>query len=309
MMRRFSILFLVTIAFLVSVPASSGAETLKVAHAYNDGIRELRHRLLTVMERELAARSPDVRLKIYPKGQLFAEGDILAGLQAGTLEMALIPLARLEPLDPTFASLSQPGIATTLTRAYALRGENRLEAMDRLLAAQGVRALVDVWLPGAVVSRAGGCCAPPQDLGGRAVYAASGQLFRGLETAGISVQRVLDPSKATVLLVTEVDLLDGSTVTVGDGACVVLPEKTAPWFDYTVVLISDQAWNRLSEGQQASLREAALMAQAYGMAALERAMKAPQDRASVIGKAGVQVKVFSPQDVEGWVSLLGPQAP
>lgn len=273
------------------------ATTLKAAHPYGDSLREVRHRLLEVMARELRRRAPDLDLKIYPRGRLFAASELWLGLTSGTLELALLPLAPLAGVDPVFADPGLPGLVTTSAEAKALHDAPLMQAVRRALLDRGVRVLADVWVPGAFVSRDGVCRHAPADFAG--VTLADGGRAVGEIAATQGARRGADEAKAQVVAQPDLDLLTAE----GTGLCASVAGPGAVWFDFQPLVMGERAWQRLSPGDQVALRQAAAAAQEYARVAVEQAMEAPDVRLEAFVKQGGRLHVFTPEDLLAWSAL------
>ncbi|GEO80472.1 type 2 periplasmic-binding domain-containing protein [Pararhodospirillum oryzae] len=290
------------------------AHTLKAAHGYEEGLRETRHRMLEVLARELAAREPSLRLKIYGRGRLFTPAEMWIGLMSGTLEVASLPLTTLRGVDPVFARPARPGLATTLEDAYGLAQGPLMRTVRETLARHGVRVLADLWLPGALIARDGSCAHRPADLAGKR-FDPGGRPLGGVARAHGAVLQEADkapvsgPSRepAAVEAVAELDILGGLPLPAS--ACVTLPGPAAPWFEYHPVLMSEKTWAGLSERQQAAVMEAARSAETYARVALSRALAASEARLATAAREGARVEFFTPEEARAWIPPAPPVAP
>ncbi|MBE1237642.1 hypothetical protein IHV25_08275 [Phaeovibrio sulfidiphilus] len=305
--RSFLIVF-----FLVSaaLPPAAQARTLKVAHPYSDTSRDVRHRMLQVFARELAAVSPDLRVRLYPDGKLFGETELPDGLSAGTLEMALLSRARIEALVPELSPTpaQDPTADTECAPGSPFPGETGRGNLA--LQARGLKWLGGLWLPTAVFDRGGECRATPGDLAGARTLYLPFDAPMGLlkATSGALINRVADPQSASAGILPEVDLTDGQPLRLPEGACIVLQGANARLYDYVALVISLPAWMSLDEPQRAALTEAAAVATQYGVASLSRTLDAPEDRLTAVSQGGrLQARFQTPEEEATW--LPRPHAP
>lgn len=265
---------------------------------------------MEVLANQLAQRTGGVGIKIYPRGILFREGELWTGLTSGTLEIAVLPLARLRALDPIFAAPTLPGLAATEDRAHALSKGPAMEKIRAALEARGVRVLADMWVPGVFLTEGRTCLGAPDSLKDERV-AAGGRMAgdlamgQGAELAPMELgdaPQLLDGREGiSVVVAPELDLIDGGAPKAR--TCVTLSNGIVPWFDYEPILITQKAWNLLTPSQGEALTEAAAFAESYGRKMMNQSL---QTRLQGFAKDTVTWSVFTEEDYRAWRRLSLP---
>lgn len=92
----------------------------------------------TEIEQSTAGR---VKLQYYPAGTLASDSAILQSVSAGTVEIAVIPIARLEPLDRRFAVFSAPFLFTDFGGATRFEASPASQQMLTALGAKGLTGI------------------------------------------------------------------------------------------------------------------------------------------------------------------------
>jgi TRAP-type C4-dicarboxylate transport system substrate-binding protein len=247
-----------------------------------------------------------VNVKLFPNGSLVGAKEQYAALQQGALEMSVFPLFYASGRDPIFNITMMPGLVRNHEEAKAWQKSEIGERVEQIAEEKGVKILTWVWNSG-VFAVKGDPIVDPEDV-------RSGMVMRG---AGASTEEVLEAAGAGISSLPSSEIysafqtgvLDGVTTSASSVVSFNLQEQidsyTAPtrnsiWFGMQPLIISLDAWKKLSPQQQEQLEAVGQELQDFAYEASQEDDKTASD---LLGAAGVRVAEMDDQAFARWQAL------
>ncbi len=288
---------------LVLAPASHAAlgQEIRLAHQWAETV-DGRDRAAQIFAQEVEVRSPGLKVRVAP-GSPLKPAEMLAALQAGRLEMAVLPLGYAGVQVPEFALAGLPGLVPDLDAARELKGSPMHAALQSFAQARGIRLLSWWWAPGGFFTRDMQVFGPAS-VRGVTMQAANPLFERTLKAAGASVIDVPSPDLAAAMQSGKLD----AVVATYELFMSLRLDKHAKFatignslfMDFCPLVISLAAWKKLNPQQQKVFEEAAAISDAYFDAA-QRDLARRMER--TLQRGGVAIWRMSQDDYLAWLAL------
>jgi TRAP-type C4-dicarboxylate transport system substrate-binding protein len=284
---------------------AAAAQEIKISHqwkANTDG----RDRAARVFVEEVNKRDPSLKFRIYPAGSLNIKPVAqLDALQAGSLEMTIYPISYAVGKIPEFSICIMPGTISSLEYAMKLKGTKFHEALQKIAEENGFRIVTWWWTPGGFGTKdraVGG----PDTVKGLSMRAADPTFEAMLKAAGASVHNM---ASSEIYPALQSGVLSGALTSAETFVSMRLYEQlkhATVGGDYTLwmllqpMLMSKQAWDKLTPAQKKAFQEAADKADEVF---LKDQLTATKDMADTFTKAGAQVRPLAKAEYDAWVEL------
>ena len=288
---------------LILAPASDAAlgQDIHIAHQWADNI-DGRDRAAKIFAQEVQVRLPAQKVRITPD-QPLKPAEVLAALQSGKLDMAVLPLSQASAKVPEFALAGLPGLVPDLDAAGELKGSSMHAALQTIAQAQGVHILTWWWVPGGFFTKDLQIFGP-SSVRGVTMQATNPLIERMLSAAGASVID-LPPSELAAAM--RLDKLDAIITTYESFMSLGLAEQakfatigSSLFMDFCPLVMSLTAWKKLTPEQRKAFEEAAAISDAYFDAA-ERDLTRRMER--TLRRRGVAIWRMSHDDYLAWLAL------
>jgi TRAP-type C4-dicarboxylate transport system substrate-binding protein len=283
-------------------PAIKAATELRLSHQFHE-TSDARGRAARVFAEELTLRAPERKAQIFPQLALgLARDQQLDALQAGTLDLAVLPLVFSVKRVPEFSLALLPGLLPNLATARALRGSEVHTKLQAIAAANGLRIVTWWWMRGGFASSRE--ITGPQSVKGMRLQSC-GLAQRVLAAAGAAIA---DDPWGEINMRLEMGALEGVVVPYEDFISMKLHEQTkfatfggpSILTCFSPLLMSKKTWDRLSPEQQHAVDEAAEVADAY----FETSQIEAEKRAlAAFHRAGGKVRSITQQEYVAWLAL------
>lgn len=289
----------------VAFAGAAAAQEIKISHQWKanaDG----RDRAARVFVEEVNKRDPSLKFRIYPAGSLNIKPVAqLDALQAGTLEMTIYPISYAVGKIPEFSICIMPGTISSLEHAMKLKGTRFHEKLQQIAEENGIRIITWWWTPGGFGTKdraVGG----PDTVKGLSLRAADPTFEAMLKAAGASVHNM---ASSEIYPALQSGVLSGALTSAETFVSMRLYEQlkhATVGGDYTLwmllqpMLMSKQAWDKLTPAQKKAFQEAADKADE---AFLKDQMNATKDMSDAFTKAGAQVRPLTKAEYDAWVEL------
>ncbi|HSD60567.1 MAG TPA: TRAP transporter substrate-binding protein DctP [Burkholderiales bacterium] len=298
---RNAILALAAAAFAGTV----AAQEIKISHQWKAN-SDARDRAARVFVEEVNKRDPSLKFRIYPSGSLNIKPVAqLDAMQAGSLEMAVYPLSYAVGKIPEFSISIMPGTVNSLDYAMKLKGSKFHEKLQQIAEENGIHIVTWWWTPGGFATKdraVGG----PDTVKGLSMRAADPTFEAMLKAAGASVHNM--PS-TEIYPSLQSGVLNGTLTSAETFVSMRIYEQTkfaTVGGDYTLwmllqpLVMSKQAWDKLTPAQKKAFQEAADKSDEYF---LKDQRTATKDMEEAYKKAGAQVRALSKAEYDAWVDL------
>lgn len=263
-MSKLSLLALGLLFPCLPLAAQSGGDSgaLRLAHqyaAFADGKGDFRDRLCQDLARTLAPAG--LKLEVFPENKLIRNGDEMAALAEGRVELAVLPAYNAVKAVPELEVTLLPGLIESYAQAGKWKEDRIGQELAKALDRQGVRILAWVWQGAAMISAA----RPLQDpntLTGVRIRGVSPSMDETMRSVRAEVlplsaselgkafaENKIDAAAATssTLIAFRLDRYARALTTSG--------ERSLFYF-FIPLVISNKAWARLTPEAQKLLREA-----------------------------------------------------
>lgn len=282
---------------------AADAQTLRISHQFSPG--DVRHRVIELFAEEVAKADTGLEFQIFPSGSLFSANEQWQPLTRGQLDGILYPLAYAAGRHPEFNLTLMPGIVQNHEHAARINDSEVMERLETILNDAGVVTLVRGWLAGGFAAREG-CIRRPEDVSGLQTRAAGQAFEEMLVGAGAAISSMPSSEVYTAMQTGVLDAMNTSSASFvsfrlyEQVKCFTPPGDHALWFMYQPLLISKRTWDGLSEEQQAAMRAAAVVAEAYY--ATEGAGE-DAEAVTVFENAGVEIAYMDQADFDAWMDV------
>jgi len=281
------------------------AQEIKISHQWKANT-DARDRAARLFVEEVNKRDPSIKFRIYPAQSLGIKPNAqLDAMQAGTLEMAIFPLSYAVGKIPDFSIVIMPGTINSLDRAMALKGSKFQAKLQEIAEANGIHIVTWWWTPGGFATKeraVGG----PDTVKGLSMRAADPTFEAMLKEAGASVHNM--PS-SEIYPALQSGVLSGALTSAESFVSFRLYEQTkyaTVGGDYTLwmllqpLVMSKQAWDKLTPAQKKAFQEAADISDQYFT---KDQVNATKDMEAAFTKAGAQVRQLTKAEYDAWVAL------
>jgi len=293
------------VAFGLSLSTGAAAETLKASHQWPGGKGDVRDEMVQIIAKEVANANVGLDVKVYPGKSLFKPKAQWQAMVKGQLDISAFPLDYASRYHPQFSATLMPGLVKNHDHAQRLNSSPFMADIKKIINQAGIVVLADAWLAGGFASKKN-CILGPESMKGQVTRAAGPAFEQMLVGAGASISSM--PSSA-IYTAMQTGVLDAANTSSGSFVsyriyeqvkCLTAPGAHALWFMYEPILMSARSWNKLNGEQQAALRAAGKVAEAY----MTSKAKGLDDKlVSVYKENGVEVVEMSASQAEAWKAI------
>jgi len=303
-MRPFLGAFCAAFCLAVTITSTSlAARELRISHQWPES--DARHRAARVFIAELKKRVPDLTVSIHPNSSLKIKPvEQYDALLAGTIEMAIYPIAYASPKVPEMSIGGLPGVPSNFESAGLLKGTEFEDRLQQLCEANGFRVVTWWWVGGGIASRSR-AVAGPESVKGLSARGGDKVFDWMLAAAGASVQTM--PS-SEIRAAMEADKLDVALTSLESFMSFRVPEvakfATLGGFGIftvmTPLIISKRTYDGLNDYERQAVEEAATASNIYFEATQREAEEAAMQ---AFTKAGVKVQSLSFEEYAAWLQV------
>lgn len=306
--RRHAVLATGASAALAGLPHAADAQALteiRISHQWRQQT-DARDKGARLFAEEVRKRAPELRFRIYPNRSLISNPIAqFDAMLAGSLEMAVFPITYGVGKVPEFSIGIMPGTIKSVEQAMRIKGSAFHKRFQEIAMEGGIRMVTWWWTPGGFASRdrpIGG----PETVQGMKMRAADPTFELMLKEAGASV--VSMPS-TEIYPAMQSGVLSSTLTSAETFVSMRIYEQTkfatigganTLWMLMQPLVISTQAWNRLTPAQQQAFDEAADIADAWFAKEQEEASAAAAD---AFRKANNEVRGLTDAEYAAWVEL------
>lgn len=281
------------------------AVTLKASHQWPGGKGDVRDEMVQIIAKEMKKANVGVDVKVYPGKSLFKPKAQWNAMVKGQLDISAFPLDYASGRHPQFSATLMPGLVKNHDHALRLNSSSFMDDIKKIINDAGVIVLSDAWLAGGFASKKN-CILGPETMKGQVTRAAGPAFEQMLVGAGASISSM---SSSAIYQAMQTGVLDAANTSSGSFVsyriyeqvkCLTAPGKYALWFMYEPILMSKKSWNKLDTKQQAALKAAGKVAEAY----MTSKAKGLDDKlVTVYKKAGVKVVEMTGAQAQAWKDI------
>ncbi len=293
------------VVFGLSLSTGATAETLKASHQWPGGKGDVRDEMVQIIAKEVAKANVGLDIKVYPGKSLFKPKAQWQAMVKGQLDISAFPLDYASRYHPQFSATLMPGLVKNHDHALRLNSSPFMADIKKIINQAGIVVLADAWLAGGFASKKN-CILGPESMKGQVTRAAGPAFEQMLVGAGASISSM--PSSA-IYTAMQTGVLDAANTSSGSFVsyriyeqvkCLTAPGAHALWFMYEPILMSARSWNKLNGEQQAALRAAGKVAEAY----MTSKAKGLDDKlVSIYKENGVEVVEMSASQAAAWKAI------
>lgn len=294
---------------LTPVAGFAATTTLKLSHQFpastgadGDFRDQLAQRFAAEVEKKTGG---SVKIEIYPGSSLMKTKSQFGALRKGTLDMSVLPLAYGGGEVPEVTITLMPALVQSYEQGLRWKKAPIGAELEKILEAKGIKILTWVWQAGGIASRDKAIVTPEdakglkirggdktmdlmiQGAGGSATNLPSSEIYSAMSTG------VLDAALTSSTSLISYRLNEVSkTVTTARGKSF--------WFMFEPLLISMDAWKRLTPEQQKVFEQVGESLEPFAM---EGAKKDDVRLAEVYAKSGRKVVDMDQASFDKWVAI------
>ena len=293
------------VVFGLSLSTGATAETLKASHQWPGGKGDVRDEMVQIIAKEVAKANVGLDIKVYPGKSLFKPKAQWQAMVKGQLDISAFPLDYASRYHPQFSATLMPGLVKNHDHAQRLNSSPFMADIKKIINQAGIVVLADAWLAGGFASKKN-CILGPESMKGQVTRAAGPAFEQMLVGAGASISSM--PSSA-IYTAMQTGVLDAANTSSGSFVsyriyeqvkCLTAPGAHALWFMYEPILMSARSWNKLNGEQQAALRAAGKVAEAY----MTSKAKGLDDKlVNIYKENGVEVVEMSASQAAAWKAI------
>jgi TRAP-type C4-dicarboxylate transport system substrate-binding protein len=298
------IALLCTAALLHLGAGVSQARELKISHQWPEGT-DARDRAARIFVKEAELRSPDLKLRIYPRLALkIPAAKQLDALQSGELDMCVcVPVYAVDKV-PEYSLAVLPGLYPSLDAVRALRGSKLIEHLQAVANRNRVHILTWWWVPGGIVTR-NRDVAGPETVKGLKLRSGDKLFDLMLAKAGAIPVSMTSDRLYAAMKTGEIDGTFTSYETfvstkIYEHAKFFTAGSPGIWMFLNALMISKSLWDDLSEQQRGAMEAAARISE-DDFAATQRDAEARF--IEVFTRAGAKARTFGRDDYLAWLRL------
>ncbi|MCB1954112.1 MAG: TRAP transporter substrate-binding protein DctP [Rhodocyclaceae bacterium] len=297
-------------AALALAPATALAETtLKLSHQFPastgpDG--DFRDQLAQRFAAEVAQKTGgSLKIEIYPGSSLMKTKSQFGALRKGTLDMSVLPLAYGGGEVPEVTITLMPALVQSYEQGLRWKGAPIGNELEKILEAKGIKILTWVWQAGGIASR-GAPITKPADIKGLKVRGGDRSMDLLINGAGGAATNLPSSEIYSAMSTGVLDAaLTSSTSLISYRLNEVAKAVTTArgksfWFMFEPLLISMEAWNRLSPEEQKVVTEVGASLEPF---AVEGAKRDDQRLAEVYAASGDTVVDMDEAAFAEWVAI------
>jgi TRAP-type transport system periplasmic protein len=282
----------------------SQARELKISHQWpeNDDARD---RAARVFAKEAELRSPDLKVRIYPRLALNIPAEKqFDALKSGELDMCVCVPTYSVAKVPEFSLTVLPGLYPSLEAVGALRGSMLIEHLQSVAHRNGVHILTWWWVPGGIVTR-NREVAGPETVKGLKLRSGDKLFDAMLAKAGATPVSLTSDRLYTAMKSGEIDGTFTSYETfvstkIYEHGKFFTAGSPGIWMILNALMISKSVWDGLSVEQKAAFETAARLSE-IDFAGAQR--DAEGRFIEAFTKAGAKGRRFERGDYLAWLRL------
>ncbi len=267
MYHRFSlvvcVLFLALAAFFCSGVSSASAEAVTISAAHADSQKSVFHKAMLKFKEVAESKSGgEIKVEIFPNGQLGSLREMVESIQMGTLDVVTVASSVLANFCPNVGVYDLPFLLDDYQHAYRTLDGDVGKKLDGELAASGMTVLG--WWPLGfrnMTTNGKKEIKTVDDLKGLRIRTMASQIYQemfrpmGIDPVPMGWGEVFTALQQGVVDGQEnpyINILDANIFEVNN--TIVVTEHT---FSPAAMLMSAQRWDSLSDAQKAIIAEAA----------------------------------------------------
>jgi TRAP-type C4-dicarboxylate transport system substrate-binding protein len=270
-------------------------KVIKISHQFpaatgDDG--DFRDRLAKKFAAEVEKRTKgELKIEVYPNGSLVKTFSQFGALRKGTLDMSVLPLAYGGGEVPEMNLGLMPALVTSYDQGLRWKTAPIGKEFEKILDEKGIKILTWVWQAGGIASKTIPIVAP-DDAKGMKVRGGSKEMDLMIKGAGGAVTNVPSNEIYSAMNSGVLDAaLTSSTSLITfrlseNSKAVTTARNKAIWFMLEPLVISKDAWSKLTPDQQKIMMEVGASLEAF---AKESAQADDKELANVFTKAGAKV--------------------
>jgi TRAP-type C4-dicarboxylate transport system substrate-binding protein len=302
---------LISASFIAAAPTTQAADTtvLKLSHQFpasNGADGDFRDQLAQKFAAEVAQKTGgSLKIEIYPGSSLMKAKSQFGALRKGTLDMSVLPLAYGGGEVPAVTLTLMPALVQSYEQGLRWKTAPIGAELEKILESKGIKIVTWVWQAGGIASRDKPILNPDdakglkirggdktmdlmiQGAGGSATNLPSSEIYSAMSTG------VLDAALTSSTSLISYRLNEVSKA-------VTTARGKSFWFMFEPVLISMDAWNRLTPDQQKVVMEVGASLEPF---AVEGAKKDDKRLAEVYAASGTKVVDMDEAAFDKWLAI------
>ena len=302
---------LISASFIAAAPTTQAADTtvLKLSHQFpasNGADGDFRDQLAQKFAAEVAQKTGgSLKIEIYPGSSLMKAKSQFGALRKGTLDMSVLPLAYGGGEVPAVTLTLMPALVQSYEQGLRWKTAPIGAELEKILESKGIKIVTWVWQAGGIASRDKPIVNPDdakglkirggdktmdlmiQGAGGSATNLPSSEIYSAMSTG------VLDAALTSSTSLISYRLNEVSKA-------VTTARGKSFWFMFEPVLISMDAWNRLTPDQQKVVMEVGASLEPF---AVEGAKKDDKRLAEVYAASGTKVVDMGEAAFDKWLAI------
>lgn len=294
-----------SIAFMaLPLEAAAQVREFRISHQWEANV-DARDRAARVFAAEVEKRVPSVKVTVHAKSALGVKPvEQYDAVLEGKFEMAIYPLFYGTQKVPEFAIGLLPGVPHNTDTARLLKGSDFSDRLQELAEEKGIRVLTWWWLGGGIASSKKEI-GSPETVTGLNVRGGDKTFDMMLAKAGGKPMFVPSNELAKAMADGRCDLALTSyesfvSFKLYEHAKFVTFGGKGIWTSFQPLIMSKQAWDKLSDAEKEAFIEAAEISNAYFEKTQEEALKAAID---AFTKAGAKVRQLSFEEYAAWLNV------
>jgi len=302
--------WLAAAAVMTMTATGVAAQEIKISHQWRQNT-DGRDQATRVFVREVNARDPSIKFRIYPNRSLISNPTAqIDGLQDGTLEMAVYPLVYATGKVPEFSITIMPGTVGNLEQAMKIKNTPFYDKLQEICAQNGIRVITWWWTPGGFATKDREIKGP-ETVKGLRMRAADPYFELMLKDLGASVQSM--PS-TEIYPALQSGVLDGLLTSAESFVSMKIFEQTrhaTAGGDHTLFMLlqplvmSKQHWDKLTPAQKKAFDEAALKSEEF-FNGLQK--EAEEKMVETFRKNNNAVRSMTKAEYDAWVEIARTKA-
>lgn len=293
------------LAAAMGISTGLQAQEIKISHQWKAQV-DGRDRATRLFVSEVEKADPSLKFRIYPAQSLGIKPVAqLDALQNGTLEMAVFPMSYAVGKAQEFSAVILPGTIPNLDFAMSLKKTGYYTKLQELSEKHGFRIITWWWTPGGFAAKDKPVTGP-ESVSGMKLRAADPTFESMLKAAGASVTAMASTEIYSGL---QSGVLNGTLTSAETFVSMRLYEQTkhatvggesALWMLLQPLVMSKQAWDKLTPKQKKIFQEAADKSDAFFLT-IQR--ESTMKMAEAYVKAGGTSREMSKAEFDAWVAL------
>ncbi|MBM3377598.1 MAG: ABC transporter substrate-binding protein [Betaproteobacteria bacterium] len=293
------------LAAAMGISTGLQAQEIKISHQWKAQV-DGRDRATRLFVSEVEKADPSLKFRIYPAQSLGIKPVAqLDALQNGTLEMAVFPMSYAVGKAQEFSAVILPGTIPNLDFAMSLKKTGYYTKLQELSEKHGFRIITWWWTPGGFAAK-DKAVTGPESVSGMKLRAADPTFESMLKAAGASVTAMASTEIYSGL---QSGVLNGTLTSAETFVSMRLYEQTkhatvggesALWMLLQPLVMSKQAWDKLTPKQKKIFQEAADKSDAFFLT-IQR--ESTMKMAEAYVKAGGTSREMSKAEFDAWVAL------